>query len=293
MAGVKDLKKKIKVTKSTFKITSAMKLVSAAKLSRAQHAISSSRPYNNELETTIRTVSALVQNYNHSYLTSKENDESNKKYGLLLVVSSDKGLCGSFNSQLAKEVRKFLKRSELEYKVFFIGKKVKELIEKEVNTGKHYKFSKGVPSFNDVKNISEELALMFDGGEVSEVNVAYNEFKSAILFFPKVKKVLPMSMSLTQKEELKSKFPFDFKYEPSPKEILDTLIPEAYYSSVYTCVLDATAAEHGSRMNAMDSASKNCKEAIKTLTIKMNKIRQAAITTELIEVVSGAESLNS
>lgn len=293
MAGVKDLKKKIKVTKSTFKITSAMKLVSAAKLSRAQHAISSSRPYNLELEATIQAVSALVQNYNHSFLNEKEEDDNSKKFGLLLVVSSDKGLCGSYNSQLSKEVRKFLKKSEIQYKVYFIGKKVRELLKNEVNEGKHYKFAKGIPTFNDVKIIAQELASTFTDGEVGEVRVAYNEFKSAIQFFPRVKKVLPMSMSLEQKEELRTKFAFDFKYEPSPREILDTLIPDAYNSSIYTCLLDAVASEHGSRMNAMDSASKNCKEAIKTLTIKMNKIRQAAITTELIEVVSGAESLNS
>jgi F-type H+-transporting ATPase subunit gamma len=107
-----------------------------------------------------------------------------------------------------------------------------------------------------------------------------------------VKKLLPLSLSTQEKTDLQEKFPFDFKYDPSPAEILDTLIPEAYISSLYTSLLDAQAAEHGSRMSAMDSAVTNCKDAIRTLTLKMNKLRQAAITTELIEVVSGAESLN-
>lgn len=293
MAGVKELKKKIKATKSTLKITSAMKLVSAAKLNRAQHAITSSRPYNTELESMIKTVSALVQNYFHAYLTEKKVEENEKRRGILLVISSDKGLCGAYNSQLSKEVKRFLKKTEVDYKVCYIGKKAKEILEREISGGTHYKFAKQTPSFNDLKQISEEFASLFETGEVSEVAVAYNEFKSAIQFFPRIKKVLPMSMSLEQKEELKSKFPFDFKYEPGPNEILDALIPEAYFSSVYSCLLDGLAAEHGSRMNAMDSASKNCKEAIRTLSIKMNKIRQAAITTELTEVVSGAESLNS
>ena len=126
-----------------------------------------------------------------------------------------------------------------------------------------------------------------------KVMVAYNIFNSAISFTPTIKQVLPMSLEDSVRDELNEKYPFDFKYEPTAKQILDTLIPEAYTTSIYTSMLDAIAAEHGSRMSAMDSASSNCKDAIKNLTLKMNKLRQAAITTELIEVVSGAESLNA
>jgi F-type H+-transporting ATPase subunit gamma len=122
--------------------------------------------------------------------------------------------------------------------------------------------------------------------------VAYNVFQSAIAFDPTVKQLLPLTLDNAEKEQLKEKFPFDFKYDPSATEILNTLIPQTYISTLYTALLDAVAAEHGSRMSAMDSASTNCKKAIRTLSIKMNKLRQAAITTELSEVVSGAESLN-
>jgi len=287
MANIKELKKKIKGTKSTSKITQAMKLVSAAKLAKAQNNILNSRPYARELEETIKTVSALVQGYDHEFLNEKK--DNNK--AILLVISSDKGLCGSYNSQLAKKVRRFLDETKNDVKVIFIGKKVRDLLASTYNKGKTYTFVKNEPTFLEMEQVGVELAEMFKSGEVGRVLVAYNVFQSAIAFEPTVKQLLPMTLDVAQKEELKEKFPFDFKYEPNSTEILNTLIPQTYISTMYTALLDAVAAEHGSRMSAMDSASSNCKKAIKTLSIKMNKLRQAAITTELSEVVSGAESL--
>lgn len=290
MANIKELKKRIKSTKSTLKITTAMKLVSAAKMARAQQAITNSRPYANELENTIKTVSALVQGYDHQYL--KENDS---KKDIMLVISANKGLCAGFNSQLFKKTWNFIKEhkeSERELETVFIGKKVRELIERQTSVGKMYEFEKSEASFQEIQAIAKELSEKFESGEVGRVFVAYNIFHSAISFTPTVKQVLPMTLDESEKEKLKEENPFDFKYDPSASEILDTLIPEAYITSIYTCQLDALAAEHGSRMSAMDSASSNCKDAIKQLTLDMNKARQAAITTELIEVVSGAESLN-
>ena len=177
-------------------------------------------------------------------------------------------------------------------KFFFIGKKVRELIQKEVNVGKAYTFAKAEPTYEEVRKVADELGAMFINGEVGKVYVAYNSFISAIAFDSKVRQLLPMQVSASDKETIKSKYPYDFKYEPSAEQILDTLVPEVYLTTVYTCVLDAIASEHGSRMNAMENASKNSKEVIKKLSLKMNKMRQARITTELIEVVSGAESLN-
>jgi F-type H+-transporting ATPase subunit gamma len=287
MANIKDLKKKIKSTKGTLKITEAMKLVSAAKLNRAQQNILSARPYANELEDSIKTISALVQGYSHPYLEEKES-----KQEVLLVISSDKGLCGGYNSQLAKEVKNFIATKGENLKVYYIGKKVRELTEKEVNAGKTFTFEKAEPSFDEMQKVAQELSSLFSSGEVGKIHVAYNIFESAISTIPTVKQVLPLSLDESVKEELQEEFPFDFKYDPSPEVILDSMIPEAYISTIWTAMLDAIAAEHGSRMAAMDSAVGNCKEAIRTLTIKMNKLRQAAITTELIEVVSGAESLN-
>ncbi len=288
MANIKELKKKIKSTKSTSKITQAMKLVSAAKLAKAQQNIVNSRPYARELESTIKVVSALVQDYDHEYLHEKK--DNNK--AVLLVISSDKGLCGSYNSQLAKKVRKFLLETNLEVKIYFIGKKVRDLLDTTFNKGKTYSFAKNEPTFIEMEHVGVELGELFTTGEVGKVFVAYNVFHSALSFDPEVKQMLPMTMDLSEKEEMAEKFPFDFKYDPNPTEILNTLIPQTYISTLYTALLDAVAAEHGTRMSAMDSASSNCKKAIRTLSIKMNKKRQAAITTELSEVVSGAESLN-
>lgn len=288
MANIKELKKKIKSTKGTFKITRAMKLVSASKLNKAQVRILGLRPYSTELEETVRTVSALAADYKNEYFTQKENNKS-----VVLVISSDKGLCGGYNSQLAKIVRRFTsEKQDEDLKFVFIGRKVRELISKEVNSGKTFTFAKAEPTYEEVRKIAEELGSMFLTGEVGKVYVAYNSFISAIAFDSQVRQILPMQVSAADKEEIKSKYPYDFKYEPSAEQILDTLIPEVYLTTVYTCVLDAIASEHGSRMNAMENASKNSKEVIKKLSLKMNKMRQARITTELIEVVSGAESLN-
>lgn len=288
MANIKELKKKIKSTKGTFKITKAMKLVSASKLNRAQVRILGLRPYSVELESTVRTVSALAQDYSNEYFLPKDNNKA-----VVLVISSDKGLCGGYNSSLAKTVRRFTaEHADEDLKFYWIGRKVKELLQKEVNSGKHFMFAKADPTYEEVRKVADELGAMFISGEVGKVYVAYNSFISAIAFDSKVKQLLPMQVSATDKESIKASYPYDFKYEPSAENILDTLVPEVYLTTVYTCVLDAIASEHGSRMNAMENASKNSKEVIKKLSLKMNKMRQARITTELIEVVSGAESLN-
>lgn len=288
MANIKELKKKIKSTKGTFKITRAMKLVSASKLNRAQVRILGLRPYSSELEETVRTVSALAVDYTNEYFTPKDNKKS-----VVLVISSDKGLCGGYNSSLAKTVRRFIGDTQGEdLKFYWIGRKVKELLQKEVNSGKQFTFAKQDASYEEVRKVADEIGAMFISGEVGKVYVAYNSFISAIAFDSKVRQLLPMQVSAADKETIKSKYPYDFKYEPGAEQILDTLVPEVYLTTVYTCVLDAVASEHGSRMNAMENASKNSKEVIKKLSLKMNKMRQARITTELIEVVSGAESLN-
>lgn len=289
MANIKELKKKIKSTKGTFKITRAMKLVSASKLNKAQIRILGLRPYSTELESTVRTVSALAADYTNEYFETKEN-----KKAVVLVISSDKGLCGGYNSSLAKTVRRFAaEHKDEDLKFYWIGKKVRDLLAKEMNSGKTFTFHKAEPTYEEVRKLADELGAMFITGEVGKVYIAYNSFISAIAFDSKVRQLLPMQVSKADQESIKASYPYDFKYEPSAETILDTLVPEVYLTSVYTCVLDAIASEHGSRMNAMENASKNSKEVIKKLSLKMNKMRQARITTELIEVVSGAESLNA
>lgn len=290
MANIKDLKKRIKSTKNTFKITSAMKLVSAAKLAKVQGKILGFKPYSQELDQTVRTVAALSSDYQHEFLAEKKDNNRS----VLLVVSSDKGLCGSYNSQLYKRVKNFLATTTEDVRVYFIGKKVRDLLSKEkINAGKTFTYEKQEPTFQEAKDITAELAEMFLTGEVGKVYIAYNSFISAIEFESHVQTILPFGGDQKEQEKLREDFPSDFKYEPSAKEILDELIPEVLNTTVYTNLMEAIASEHGSRMTSMENASKNCKEMIRKLTLKMNKLRQAAITTELIEVVSGAESLNS
>ncbi len=290
MANVKELKVRIGSTKSTLKITSAMKLVSAAKLSKAQNRIQAFKPYSAELDNTVRVAAALAENYSHEYLEEKENNNA-----AILIISSDKGLCGSYNSSLFKAVRKFTEANkETNFKYFFIGRKVKELLAREgVEQTKTFSYAKADPTYPEAEAIIKELADLFTENQIGKLYVAYNSFVSAIEFNSQVNQVLPMTVSESEKEELAKQFPLDFKYEPTAETILDHLIPEVLNTSVYTSMLDAIAAEHATRMTAMDNATTNSKEMIRNLTLTMNKLRQAAITTELTEIVSGAESLNS
>ena len=266
-----------------------MKLVSAAKLSKAQAAIQNSRPYAHELEHTIRTVSALAENYTHPFLQENEKNAMD----VILLISSNKGLCGSYNSGLIKEVKRFMEEEKREFKIYFIGSKGKDLLGDSVNQGKLFMFDKQAPDFSEISEMGEEFGDLFQKKEFGRILIAYNVFHSAIRVVPTVKQVLPFVLASNEREKVKRELPFDFKYEPSAKKILDELIPKVYTTSIWTCLLDGLASEHGSRMSAMDNAVSNCKEAIYDLTLKMNKLRQSAITTELIEVVSGAESLNS
>ena len=290
MANIKELKVRIASTKSTLKITSAMKLVSAAKLSKAQNKIQSLKPYSTELDSTIRTASALVEDYTHDFLKEKKADKS-----ALLIISSNKGLCGGYNSQLFKKAKSFFSdMGEENFDLFYIGRKVKELLQREgFEENKTFLFEKADPTYEEIVSVVNELSAEFLSGEYKKVYIAYNSFVSAIEFTPTIKQVLPFSISEAEKADLLQEFPVDFKYEPSAEEILDNLIPEVLVMTVYAGILDAIAAEHASRMTAMDNATNNSKDMIRTLTLTMNKLRQAAITTELTEIVSGAESLNA
>jgi F-type H+-transporting ATPase subunit gamma len=291
MANIKDLKVRIKSTKSTLKITSAMKLVSAAKLAKAQGRIANFKPYSSELESTVRMASSLVENYTHEYL--EENKEAKKS--VILIVSSEKGLCGGYNAQLFKKVKKFTESTGENFDYYFIGRKVQALLKREgISSTKKYEFSKNEPTFDEVKAIANELAQMFVKDEAAKVYLAFNSFVSAIEFNSQVKQLLPMTAVEDEGSvQAKVQTTTDFIYEPSAAKILDSLIPEVLNTTIFTSLLDAVAAEHGSRMTAMDNATNNSKDMIKNLTLTANKLRQAAITTELTEIVSGAESLNS
>ncbi|MDH4466735.1 MAG: ATP synthase F1 subunit gamma [Bacteriovoracaceae bacterium] len=288
MANIKGLKKRIKTTKGTLKITKAMKLVSAAKLSKAQQRILSQRNYSDELQSTVKMAAAVAQNYQHPMIEQKDDKLPN----ILFVISSDKGLCGGYNSGLVKKIRLFL-RSDANSKnwtIYHIGKKAKDFLSTEFKLEKQFKFVKADPTIEELRQVGSELSQLYLNNKVGKIFVAYNKFYSAMTYTPTIKQLLPFSLSKEELKMMEGKIT-EFKCEPGAAEILDLLIPEVYNNSIQTALFDAVASEHGARMVAMESATKNCSSVIKRLTIKMNKLRQAAITTELIEVVSGAESL--
>lgn len=282
MASIKELKKKIKSTQGILKITSAMKLVAASKLNKTVQMANNARPFRQELNKTIQTIIALTENYIHPFI--KENKENNTT--ALLVISSNRGLCGGYNGGLFKKVEEFRNNSEI--KLFCVGKKGHEFFAREEMTP--FNFSGNTPTLSEINKIGEELSTLFHNNEVGKVAVAYNRFYSALRFVPTIETLLPLP--LENKETVEKELPFDFKYDGSKVDILDQFIPQIYTSLIFACMLDALASEHGARMSAMDNAVNNCEDAISELSLKKNKLRQSAITTELIEVVSGAESLN-
>ena len=237
MANIKDLKKKIKSTKSTLKITTAMKLVSAAKLAKAQGAIVGARPYADELEQTIKTVSALAKITLIPF--SRKTERTSRPMSSLFRLA--KGLCGGYNAQLTRSVREFLKNTELNLKVHYLGKKGREILSSEVREGERssegtfYAFEKQEPTYQELKDLAFGLARDIEQQEVGQIFVAYNVFHSAMHFSPTVRRLLPMTVESGEKAALQEKWPFDFKYEPAPEEILETLIPEAYFSALHTC----------------------------------------------------------
>jgi len=288
MANIKDLKKKIKSTKSTHKITKAMKLVSAAKLARAQARIVGLKAYSEELQQTVKKVTAIVKDYEHSLLKETPGEKS-----LILTICSDKGLCGGYNSGLVKQLRNFIKaNSHLTLDTIFIGKKAREILSKEMNVGELLKFKKSEPTLEELRVVAIKIAEKFKLGKISKLYLAYNTFFSAMNYKPVIKQILPFALTEKEKAEMADSL-IEYKFEPSAADILDVLIPEVYFNSINTALFDALASEHGARMVAMENASKNCSEVIRKITLKANKLRQAAITTELIEVVSGAESLKA
>ena len=280
MANIKILKKKLKTTKSTLKITSAMKLVSAAKMNKFQDKLHKAESYRQEIEELVYKCTLASETLTHPILHKSSN-----VFKHMLVLSTDRGLCGSCNYHIAGFVKNFIKGQEDVIRISYWGSKAKELL-KYHNIGKHH-HHKIDDSFDQFLNtITEDFLLEFLNNEVGEVYVAYNAYKGSGSYKPVIKKVLPFEVDENEKDQTSV-----FKYEPTQKKILDYILPEAFKSIMYSCFLNSEATEHAARMVAMDSAAKNCKEAIRNLNLKINKRRQASITKELIEIVSGAETL--
>ncbi len=284
MANLKAIKTRITSVKSTQKITKAMKMVAAAKLRRAQEKLIKTRPYSNHLRTVISDISKRVEEKDSKLLTKNSETESI----LFLVISGDRGLCGGFNSNITKEVKKFLEQKKEDFDkcdLMFIGKKSYESFKgkQEYQIEKFYPDFMEDLSFDKAREISNDLISSFISGKYKEVHVIYNEFKSAIAQEVILKKLLPISA-----DEIKEEVNIPYIYEPSKIVLLDRLLNQYLATELYRALLESFASEQGARMNAMESATNNADDMISSLTLTYNRARQAAITTELVEVISGA-----
>lgn len=289
MANLKLIKKRIASVKNTQKITKAMKMVAAAKLRRAQTAVTSSRPFLNKMQEVVHE---LIQKLSTKDKPVYLQPHKTIKKVRVTVVSSNKGLCGGFNSNLLRQSEKFLRELKDQGKIFelfLIGKKANEYF-----TARRYKINNLNTAWADAMSFEEAAGLCrqnvedYKNNHIDECYFVYNKFTSAISQVPTIEKLLPVESS--QKTE--KSFGIDYIYEPSQKAILDDLLPRFLASKVQMFHKESLASELGARMAAMDSATKNASEMIDGLTLQYNRARQAAITMELLDIVNGSESLN-
>lgn len=288
MANTKDIRARISSTVKTQQTTKAMKVVSAAKLRRAQHNIVNARPYANRILGVIKKI-AVSANVDHPLLQVPAADGRM----LLVVLTSDRGLCGGFNSNIIKYAKKYYfdKKAEgREIDIIFVGRKAADFFQKQLGIqGKQVitNLAKDV-GYDMALRISTDILTAYKQGDYSEIHLIYNEFKSAISQIVTDERLLPLDVQELEDVEGYSN---DFTFEPEAQLMIDQLLTKHFAVQVYRAMQESVAAEHGARMNAMENATRNAGEQIRSLTLYYNKVRQAAITTELIEITSGAQAL--
>ncbi|MCG1034998.1 ATP synthase F1 subunit gamma [Polaribacter sargassicola] len=288
MANLKEIRNRITSIKSTMQITSAMKMVSAAKLKKAQDAITAMRPYSSKLTELLQNLSAtLDSNAGGVYSTQREVSKV-----LLVVVTSNRGLCGGFNSSITKEVLKTVKEkySNVDVDLFAIGKKGADTLEKQFNIIENNNEIYDDLTFDNVAILAEKLMSLYVDGTYDKIELLYNQFKNAATQIPQVEQFLPIKpIEGADASEVNS----DYIFEPSKEEIIEALIPKSLKTQLYKAIRDSFASEHGARMTAMHKATDNATELRDELLLTYNKARQAAITNEILEIVGGAEALNN
>jgi len=297
MANLKDLKNRIDSVKSTRKITSAMKMVAAAKLRRAQEAAESARSYSERMDRMLRSLSGSFANVEGGpkLLAGNGSDKTH----LLVVFSSDRGLCGGFNGSITREARNILRRLKGEgktVKLLCVGRKASDLLKSDyrgdiVETITGVGGKKGV-QFVEATDVAYKVTEMFEAGEFDVCSILFNKFQSAMTQVVTHQQLIPFNAGDDAGEETKEEgLKASYEFEPEEAEILEVLLPKNLGVQVFQAMLESSASENGARMTAMDSASRNAGDMIEGLTLKYNRTRQAAITSELIEIISGAEAL--
>jgi len=286
MANLRDIKKRIKSVKNTQQITKAMKMVSAAKLRRAEETVKQARPYANKMLGVLSSLALRADSSAHPLLARRE-----VKKVAVLVITSDRGLCGAFNSGIIKKADSFIRLNKTNYEsigLTVVGRKAAD----------HYKSTGGQISkehtnilylfgYHTAAGIAGDIINAYTNKEVDEVYLLYNEYKSALVQEATMERLLPIT-PLEGESEMSA---VDYIYEPGKGSILEEILPKHVEIQVYRALLESIASEHGARMAAMDSATRNAKEMIGRLTLYYNRARQATITKELVEIVSGAEAL--
>ena len=289
MPSLIDLRRRIRAVKNTQQITKAMKMVAASKLRRAQERMTSARPYARQMHRVLASLATRVDPAAHPLLAIRELTPASTT--LLIIVTADKGLCGSFNTNIIKAAGAFLVDSPHPCTLGLVGRKGRDFFARR---GFNVFFERiGIfqkLKFEDARSIAVTAIDAFVSGTADQVILAYNEFKSVISQRVVIEPLLPIPRAEVEAEGEAAPL-VDYLYEPSPQAIFDDLLPRHVEVQVYRALLESNAAFFAAQMTAMDTATKNSAEMINSLTLYMNKVRQAAITREIIEVVSGAEAL--
>ena len=290
MASLDDLKKRISSVKSTQKITKAMKMVAAAKLRRAQESAERGRPYSQKMNNIILNLSSGISDKENAPKLLAGTGED--KVHLCVVMTADRGLCGGFNSNIIKKAKSYFQKlsdSGKELKIITVGSKgydqLKRAYKDNIIENISFKESKNANYF-DADKVGKILIQKFEQKEFDVCTIFYNQFKNVITQIPQEQQIIPLKISEEEKSSDEN-----YEFEPDEDEILGNLLPKNISTQIFKAMLENSASEQGSRMSAMDNATRNAGEMVDKLTIQYNRSRQAAITKELIEIISGAESL--
>ena len=290
MPSLLDMRRRIKSVKNTQQITKAMKMVAAAKLKRAQDRVTAARPFALKMNEVLSNLSANVGDFSHPLL-----DERGDENYLVVMISADKGLCGGFNTNLMKAAQNFMQEnSGKQFEMIPVGRKGRDFFRRRnIQIVEEFVGLTGAGriEYSQVQEIAQRVIKTFvENEKIDKVFIVFSEFKSVLAQKPIVEQLLPVPRNLETTEE-KDKAQAEYIYEQPPAEIFGKLLPKQVETQIYRGILESIASEQGARMTAMDSASKNAGDLIGSLTLNMNRIRQAAITKEIIEVVSGAAAL--
>jgi F-type H+-transporting ATPase subunit gamma len=300
MPSIKDLKKRIGSVKNTQQTTKAMKMVSAAKLRRAQDAIQNHRPYAQRIGDLIKLATSLQSGDFHHPLMARPEETATEggKRVMLLLITSDRGLCGAFNTNVIKATQRWIASNEGKYssiKLAFVGRRGYDFFKsRSIEKGPNFGEIGAKISFAKAKSISDALVKIYTDAEVDEIKIIYNEFKNAVSQEVRVENFLPLVPEVATENEaaasgVAQEIPM-YLMRPNPARLLEQLIEKNFSIQTFRYLLESQAGEHGARMSAMENATKNAGEMIRKLTLQYNKQRQAGITKELLEIIAGSES---